>query len=196
MFSYIIGEVNTIRENYIVLENNNIGYKIFMSERHISSLVKGETRKVYTHFSVSDSAVELYGFLEFDEVEMFLTLNNISGVGPKAALAIISSLTVYQINKAIIENDINGLSKAKGIGKKTASRIILDLSDKIDMSKLKVLNTNTDIIKIEKNNNFYVAVEALVNLGYNKSDAENVLKNLDIKNMELSDIIKTALKRI
>lgn len=196
MFSYIIGEINIIRENYIILENNNIGYKIFMSERHISSIVKGETRKIYTHFNVNDSAIELYGFLDFDEVEMFLTLNNISGVGPKAALAIISSLTIYQINKAIIENDIDGLSKAKGIGKKTASRIILDLSDKIDINKLKSLNVSSDILNTKQNNNFYFAVDALVNLGYNKGDAENIVKNLDTNNMELPDIIKIALKRI
>lgn len=197
MFSYIIGEVNIIKDDYIVLENNNIGYKIYMSQRNISSFVKGENRKVYTEFIVRDDAVLLYGFLDFDEVEMFLNLNQVSGVGPKAALSILSTLTVYQINLAIIENSYQELSKAPGIGKKTASRIILELTDKIDIENVHSSSNDDKAISIEKNNdNFDIAVEALTNLGYNKIDAQNALKNVEIENIELSDIIKTALKRI
>lgn len=128
MFSYLIGEVKILKEDFIVLETNNIGYKIFMPKRNISTLIKNNTYKIHTEFIVREDAVLLYGFENFDDLEMFLNLKQVSGIGPKAALSILSTLSVYEIELAILGSDINTISKAPGIGKKSASRIILELS--------------------------------------------------------------------
>ncbi|MFM1533755.1 Holliday junction branch migration protein RuvA [Helcococcus ovis] len=197
MFSYLIGEVKILREDYIVLETNNIGYKIFMSQKNISTLIKNNTYKIYTEFVVRDDAVLLYGFENFDDLEMFLNLKQVSGIGPKAALSILSTLTVYEIELAIIGNDINTISKAPGIGKKSASRIILELSDKIDIEKINNIPTiSNPKVNIQNSGDYEFAIEALMNLGYTKMDAENSLKGLNIENMDLSDIVKAALKRM
>lgn len=197
MFSYLIGEVKILREDYIVLETNNIGYKIFMSQKNISTLIKNNTYKIYTEFVVRDDAVLLYGFENFDDLEMFLNLKQVSGVGPKAALSILSTLSVYEIELAIIGSDINTISKSPGVGKKIASRIILELSDKIDIEKINngvtVSNQKTNI---QNSSDYEFAIEALMNLGYTKMDAESSLKGLNIDDMDLSDIVKTALKRM
>ncbi|MFM1524426.1 MULTISPECIES: Holliday junction branch migration protein RuvA [Helcococcus] len=197
MFSYLIGEVKILREDYIVLETNNIGYKIFMPQKNISTLIKNNTYKIYTEFIVREDAVLLYGFENFDDLEMFLNLKQVSGVGPKAALSILSTLSVYEIELAIIGSDINTISKSPGVGKKIASRIILELSDKIDIEKINngvtVSNQKTNI---QNSSDYEFAIEALMNLGYTKMDAESSLKGLNIDDMDLSDIVKTALKRM
>ncbi|MGY3775944.1 Holliday junction branch migration protein RuvA [Helcococcus sueciensis] len=194
MFSYIIGEVKFIREDYIVLENNNIGYKIFMPARSISKFVLNETRKVFTEFVVREDSVTLYGFDEIEDLEMFLSLNNVSGIGPKAANSILSTLSVFELKLAIVNNDYKTITKAPGIGKKSASRIILELTDSIDIESLSGKEEHTQIV--EKDENYKVAVEALINLGYNNIDAKKALKDIDTTDMKLSDIIKSALKRI
>lgn len=194
MFSYIIGEVKFIREDYIVLENNNIGYKIFMPTRSISKFILNETRKVFTEFVVREDSVTLYGFDELEDLEMFLSLNNVSGVGPKAANSILSTLSVFELKLAIVNNDYKIITKAPGIGKKSASRIILELTDSIDVESLAGKEEHTQIV--EEDENYKVAVEALINLGYNNIDAKRALKDIDTTDMKLSDIIKSALKRM
>ena len=194
MFSYIIGEVKFIREDYIVLENNNIGYKIFMPKRSISKFILNETRKVFTEFVVREDSVTLYGFDELEDLEMFLSLNNVSGVGPKAANSILSTLSVFELKLAIVNNDYKTITKAPWIGKKGASRIILELTDSIDVETL--VDRDKQVQLVEEDENYKIAVEALINLGYNNMDAKRALKDIDTSVMKISDIIKTALKRI
>ena len=194
MFSYIIGEVKFIREDYIVLENNNIGYKIFMPKRSISKFILNETRKVFTEFVVREDSVTLYGFDGLEDLEMFLSLNNVSGVGPKAANSILSTLSVFELKLAIVNNDYKTITKSPGIGKKGASRIILELTDSIDVESL--VDKEEAVQIIEEDENYKIAVEALINLGYNNMDAKRALKDIDTSVMKISDIIKTALKRI
>lgn len=195
MFSYIIGEVKIIKEEFIVVENNNIGYKIYMPQNSISKLIKNEVHRIFTEFIVREDAVLLYGFLDDDELEMFLSLKQVSGIGPKAALSILSTLTVQEIKLAIVGNDVNELSTAPGVGKKTASRIILDLTDKIDIDSI-ISGENNIEIDNPKNENYDIAVDALINLGYTRQDAVSALKEVDFSNLSLSDIIKQALKRM
>ena len=194
MFSYIIGEVKYAKEDVVVLENNNIGYKILMSRKSIEKLNINDTDKIYTEFIVRDDGIYLYGFISKDEHLLFQSLTSVSSVGPKAALSILSTLEPLEIKKAIVSNDINSLSKSPGVGRKTASRIILELSDKIDMDDLIDLADSPSSIKTDSTK-LKFDVEALMNLGYNKSTAENALKNIDMDNLELSDIIKIALKK-
>lgn len=199
MFSYIIGEIKLIKENYIVLENNNIGYKIHMPQNSISKFSKNETHKIYTEYVVREDSVMLYGFVELEDLEMFLSLNQVSGIGPKASLAILSTLTTYETKLAILENDIKTLIKAPGIGKKSASRIILELTDKIDIEQIIHGKNNAEIDNIPKGNskNYDIALEALTNLGYTNQDASKALSGIEINDeLNLSDIIKQALKRM
>lgn len=194
MFSYIIGEVKAIKEDYIVLENNNIGYKIFMPTNSISTFIKNETHKIYTEFVVREDAVMLYGFVDIDDIEMFLHLNQVSGIGPKAALSILSTMSVYEIKMAIISNDVNALCKAPGIGKKSASRVILELTDKVEIDEL-VDGSKVNRQVIAHDENYEIAIDALINLGYSRQDAIEALKDVDTS-LGLSDVIKQALKRM
>lgn len=195
MFSYIIGQLKGYTEEYIVLENNNIGYKIYMPMKDISNLVKDEVYKIYTEFIVREDAVMFYGFMELDDLEMFLSLNSVSGIGPKAALSIISTIGVFELKLAIVGNDINTITKAPGVGKKTASRLILELTDKIDVDALASGKHIKDTTS-EENENYEVAIEGLIGLGYSKIDAQRALDGIDTSNMDLSDIVKAALKRM
>lgn len=194
MFSYIIGEVKFIRDDYIVLENNNIGYKIFMPRRSISKFILNETIKVFTEFVVREDSVTLYGFDELEDLEMFLSLNNVSGIGPKAANSILSTLSVFELKIAIVNNDYKTITKVPGIGKKSASRIILELTDSIDVESL--VDKGEIVQMIEEDENYIIAVEALMNLGYNNIDAKRALKDIDTTQMKLSEIIKMALKKM
>ena len=198
MFSYIIGQVKDLKEDYIVLENNNIGYKIYMPAKDISTLIKNEMHTIYTEFVVREDSVTLYGFISIDDLEMFLSLNTVSGIGPKAALAILSSMTVHELQVAIISNDIKTITRAPGVGKKTASRLILELTDKIDAEKVLAMNSDSVISEtiFSKNEDYDVAIEGLIGLGYSKQDAEKALKGIDLEGMDLSTIVKTALKRL
>lgn len=198
MFSYIIGQVKDLKEDYIVLENNNIGYKIYMPAKDISTLIKNEMHTIYTEFVVREDSVTLYGFISIDDLEMFLSLNTVSGIGPKAALAILSSMTVHELQVAIISNDIKTITRAPGVGKKTASRLILELTDKIDAEKVLAMNPDsaTSETIFNKNEDYDVAIEGLIGLGYSKQDAEKALKGIDLEGMDLSTIVKTALKRL
>jgi len=195
MYSYIIGEVKHINKEMIVLENNGIGYKILMPLMDTQELTINETCKVFTEYIVREDGVSLYGFVTQDELDLFLSLTSVSSVGPKAGLSILSTLYVLEIKKAILSNDINALTKAPGIGRKTASRIILELSDKIDINDLDELIEEKTISKnISENYDF--ALEALINLGYQKSVAEKALSSLDVEGMELSQVVRQALKKM
>ncbi|MDO4778573.1 MAG: Holliday junction branch migration protein RuvA [Tissierellia bacterium] len=193
MFSYIIGEVKYIGNSYIILENNNIGYKILMSQRNISNLLLNETHKIYTEFIVREDGVYLYGFYSIEELEMFLNLNTVSSIGPKVSLAILSALTINELKRAIANNDIITITKAQGVGKKSASRIILELSDKIRIEEL-VGKDDENNQNIMINDNYEIALEALINLGFTKQDAVKKLKGIETAELELSEIIKIALK--
>lgn len=195
MYSYIIGEVKFIDEETVILESNNIGYKLQMPLSDTSELAINDTRKIYTEFTVRDDGVYLYGFISQDSHKLFLSLTSVSSVGPKAALSILSTLTSYEVKKAITTSDIKLLTNAPGIGKKTASRIILELSDKIvlDVEEKEVSKT---IKKTSQNENYDFALDALVNLGYQRNAAIKALDSLDTNNMSLSQIVKEALKKI
>lgn len=194
MFSYIIGEVKFIEGEIVVVENSNIGYKIQMPLSEASELLINETQKIYTEFTVREDGVYLYGFISQESHKLFLSLTSVSSVGPKAALSILSTLTYHEVKKSIVTNDINMLTNAPGIGRKTASRIILELSDKIVLEE-KDINVDT-VIKVDnKNENYDFALEALINLGYQKNLAIKALDTIDIKGLDLSEIVKLALKQ-
>lgn len=194
MISYIIGDVRSISENEFVIENNNIGYLIKSSLSTLSLIELNNEYKIYTSLQVREDDMSLYGFYSKDELEMFLLLTSVSSIGPKNAIGILSSLEVDDVKLAIIESDIDKLTKAKGIGKKTASRIILELMDKI--KQMPDINANSKKTLTNVNEDIDVAREALINLGYAQNDINHVLNELKTSDLTLEELVKESLKRL
>lgn len=194
MISYIIGDVREINEESFVIENNNMGYLIKSSLSTLTLVELNNEYKIYTSLQVREDDMSLYGFYSKDELDMFLLLTSVSSIGPKNAIGILSSLGVEDIKLAIVNNDIDTLTKAKGIGKKTASRIILELMDKVKLMPSvdkETIKSSTSI-----NEDMDVAKEALENLGYAKNDIERVLLELKDSDLSLENIVKESLKRL
>lgn len=198
MISYIIGEIKYIGEDNFVIENNNIGYFINSSFNTIKTLEINNEFKIFTKMNVREDDISLFGFSSKDELEVFELLTSVSTIGPKNAIAILSTLNVDKIKLAIVNNDIDTLTKAKGIGKKTASRIILELVDKVKKMAINddISISNPDIDNISSNGEIEVAREALLNLGYQRNSIDKVLASLKDSDLSLEEIIKESLKRM
>lgn len=194
MISYIIGHVRSIKEDSFIIENNNMGYLIFSSLATLSNIEINNEYKIYTSMQVREDDISLFGFFTKDELEMFTLLTSVSTIGPKIAMGILSSISVNEIKTAIINNDIDKLTVAKGIGKKSASRIILELVDKV--KKMDFVPVENIKINNSKNDEIDVAREALLNLGYEKNDVEKVLSELKDTDLSLEGLIKESLKRL
>lgn len=195
MYSYIIGKVISKSKNILILENNNIGYEIYMTEIALSELNIGEDAKIYTYYNVTQDNISLFGFKNLEEKKMFENLISVSKIGAKTAIGILSSISAAELAISIITNDINRLSKLPGIGKKTAQRLVLEVIDKVKTEE--VIFTEEE----QKSNENYLnttekekdVIEALKVLGYNIKEIDNVIKTLDIKS-STEDMIKQALK--
>ncbi len=198
MISYIIGEIKYIGEDNFVIENNNIGYFINSSFNTIKTLEINNEFKIFTKMNVREDDISLFGFSSKDELEVFELLTSVSTIGPKNAIAILSTLNVDKIKLAIVNNDIDTLTKAKGIGKKTASRIILELVDKVKKMAINddISISNQDFDNITSNGEIEVAREALLNLGYQRNSIDKVLSSLKDSDLSLEEIIKESLKRM
>ena len=194
MISYIIGQIRSINEDNFVIENNSMGYIIFSSLTTLANIEINNEYKIYTSMQVREDDISLFGFIGKDELEMFLHLTSVSTIGPKTALGILSSLSVDEIKNAILNNDINKLTVAKGIGKKSASRIILELVDKVKKMNFVPIEKTEDVSVV--NEDFDVAKEALLNLGYQKNDIDRVLLELKDNELSLEELIKESLKRL
>ena len=195
MIAYIIGDVRSISEEDFVLENNQMGYLIKSSLSTLALLELNNESKIYTSLQVREDDMSLYGFYSKEELEMFLLLTTVSSIGPKNAIGILSSMGVNDIKLAIINSDIDKLTIAKGIGKKTASRIILELMDKVKKMPIED-NTSPSKVITYNNEDFDVAKEALVNLGYAQNDINNVLLELKDMDLSLEELVKESLKRL
>ncbi len=194
MISYIIGDVRAINEEDFIIENNNMGYQIKTSLSTLALIELNNEYKIYTSLQVREDDMSLYGFYSKEELEMFLLLTSVSSIGPKNGITILSSLGVEEIKLAIVNNDIDALTKAKGVGKKTASRIILELMDKVKV--MSMADKASTSAPISKNEDIDVAKEALLNLGYAQNDIAKVLAELKDTNLSLEELIKESLKRL
>ena len=196
MYEYIKGKYIGINKEYIIVENNVIGYKISTSGATMSSMPKcGEEIILYLEQIVREDFIGLYGFDSKEELEMFKLLLTVNGVGPKAALSLLSISRVNNLKYAIMTNDEKHICRGVGIGKKTAARIILELKDKLKPDEL--LN---DIQDFNESNNENIkvlseALSALLALGYSEKEADVALKKID-KNDSVENIIKNALKSL
>lgn len=211
MYAYLKGTIEAIEDDNIVLEVNHIGYNVKVPFSVVASLPGiGSNIKIYTYTCVREDAFILYGFLTQDDLRIFKSLITVSGIGPKGALGILSIMDADALRFAILAGDAKAISKAPGIGAKSAERIIIDLKDKMSIiSEEDALKGATSISKTGRKNNQENsfeqadiearndAIEALVALGYSASDALRAIKGLgDLSGMDSEAILKAALKII
>ena len=194
MFAYIKGSLEVKSINYVVVENNGIGYKIYMSSKSLGTIGNaGDKVKVYTHYHVREDDISLYGFISEEDLRMFEILISVSGVGVKSALTMLSDITPSSFALAVINDDVTRLTKVPGVGKKTAQRLILELKDKLKSEDITCGETEAEECKINTaiNNDAIVALQVL---GYCKREAEKALEKIDTQNLSVEETIKQALK--
>lgn len=191
LYEYIKGKVVDIREDYVILENGGIGYRIYTSRTSLMDLELDKMATMYTYLSVREEGISLYGFSSEEELSMFCNLILVSKIGPKGALNILSTLTPQQIVNAIHNNEADLLCAAPGIGKKTANRIILELKDRIPKD-LTLEKTNVQ----KEDDHVQLAIDGVMTLGYTRGEVYSIIKQLDINSMDTEQIIREVLKRL
>lgn len=200
MLSYIIGEVAEISADTVVVENNGIGFNIKTSAMTIDSLPPvGDMVRIYTYLHVRDDAMQIFGFLSKDELEVFKLLLNVNGIGPKGALGILSAISTDDLRFAVLSDDVNLIKSCPGVGAKTAQKLIIELKDKLRLEDAFEMAVNNNNKKNTVQDNTVIvmneAVEALVSLGYSSKDAIAAVKKVEnIQNKNSEQILKEALK--
>ncbi len=201
MYSYIKGELAEVNTDHIVIDVGGIGYMIYIPAQSINYLPGiGEMLKVHTYLYMREDAMILYGFLTKDDLEMFKLLITVSGIGPKGGLAILSTLSSDDLRFAVLSGDSKAISKAPGIGSKTAQRVILDLKDKLSLEDAFEKKLEHENEKINVSSNSQVkndAVMALNALGYSSTESLKAVSKVDItEDMDVEDVLKAALKHM
>ena len=198
MFYYLIGVVAEMEANLAVIDCGGVGYACATTNYTLSQLKKGERAKLYTYMNVREDAVDLFGFSSQSELHSFKLLLGVSGVGPKAALAILSTNTPANLAMAVVRGDEKALTAAPGIGKKIAQRIILELKDKLAKEQASFgPDTGGSVpLTVLPNDKAKEAGAALAVLGYSGSEVAAALKGIDIDTLPLEEIIRQALKRM
>lgn len=203
MFYYISGKLAYANPSTAVIDAGGVGYKLTISENTYNSLPPRHTQnvpeaKLYTYMAVREDDVELFGFANEAELSSFKMLLGVSGVGPKAAISILSLLTPEKFALAVCTEDRKTIAKANGIGPKTAARVILELKDKLmketDLGAAAQASIESASPIATPSGKLSEAQDALMVLGYSRAEAQNALKNIDTQNLGLEEIIKKALK--
>ena len=197
MYAYIYGQIVEKEPENLIVEANQIGYYIHIAPGMVSRFPEvGQMAKIYTYTSVREDAFWLYGFTSIDELNLFKLLITVSGIGPKGAMGVLSVMDVDTLRLAILSQDVKMIAKAPGVGAKSASRIVLELKDKVKPEDVIGSSTQSEdssaaaIVRQE-------AGEALVALGYTVSDAYRVLQQIEItEENTVEDVIKAALRRM
>jgi len=189
MIYRLVGELVSKKENFIIIDVNRVNYKVFVSPKtHQVLPTTGEELQIYTYLNVKEDALDLYGFLTEPELGFFEKLISISGVGPRSALGVMAVAPVNQLIATINEGKPDLLTRASGIGKKTAERVVLELRDKIAaLGTEEVVKGMESDIELE---------EALISLDYSKAQAKKIISQLDPKLTRLEDRLQAALKSV
>ena len=202
MISFIRGNIADVTENSVIVEAGNIGYEIFMtgSAMEQASRMKQEV-KIHTYFHVREDAMQLYGFLNKDDLQMFRLLLGVNGIGPKAALGVMSGLSADELRFAVLSDDVKTISKAPGIGRKTAQKMILELKDKLKLEeafeKKMEHEQESAVVGEALRDGRQEAVEALTALGYSSTDALRAVRKVtDVDPEDVEGILKAALKHL
>lgn len=202
MIAYIKGKVAEILEDRVILESGFMGYNLFMPMASAEAVLRrGDEVKLYTHLHVREDSMQLFGFLTKDDLHTFQLLLGVNGIGPKAALGILCGLTADELRFAVLSEDVKTISKAPGVGKKTAQKLILELKDKMDLQEAFDLKSQhvqeaqgdmADLSDARKE-----AVEALTALGYSGADALRAVKKVEMTpGMDVETLLKAALKNL
>ena len=201
MIAYVKVTVEDITEENVVLDVHDIGYNIKISAGTAGRLPRvGQVVKLYTYTCVREDAFLLYGFLTRDELELFKLCITVSGIGPKGGLAILSVMDADSLRFAIMSGDVKALSKAPGVGKRTAERLILELKGKISMEDTQVgreILGNGGELGVADTEQKREAIEALVSLGYGQAESMKAVNAIEgIENMDSGAVLKAALKKM
>lgn len=199
MISYVKGSLESIYEDGIVVDNQGIGYDIKTPTIVLNSMpALGSQIKIYTYLYVREDALSLFGFLTREDLRTFQLLIGINGIGPKAGLSILSTLTVEQLRYAVLSEDVKAISKTPGIGAKGAQRLIIELKDKLKLSDaLTPFMDSTDLTGANTGDIRSETALALVSLGYSNSDALRAIQAVDqMDGMDTETLLKAALKKI
>ena len=191
MYSYIKGTIEELYLDHIVIDNNNIGYRINVSSNTLKDLQLGNMAKIYTKLIVREDDMSLCGFSTKEELEMFELLTSVSKIGPKVGLGILSFASPRQLGAYIVSEDIAKMSKAPGVGKKTAERIILELKDKIAKQNIEFEPTLLSQAPVAVSQD--EAVDALIALGYSTAEAKEAVDKCKKTGLNTEDIIKKSL---
>ena len=199
MFYYISGKVAVIEPGMAVIDAGGVGYAINTSYTSARSVKTGEQATFYTYLHVREGIFELYGFVRREELSCFKQLIAISGVGPKAALAILGAVTPEKLALCVISGDEKALTAAPGIGKKLAQRILLEMKDKMSKDQLEAASGSSGIVMPEltvPGGAMEDALAALAVLGYPRAVAVNALQGVDTAGLATDEIVRAALKRL
>ena len=201
MIAYLKGIIVEVTESRLILDVNDIGYLIYISGRDAANMPgRGEEVKIHTYLNVKEDAIQLFGFLSEDDLEMYQLLLNVNGIGPKAALGVLSVLTPDDLRFAVLADDAKAIAKAPGIGNKTAQKLILELKDKLSLEDAfeKKLGKVTEAVPLMADSDAKTeALEALTALGYSASDALKAVRKAGVtEDMDTETILKLALKQI
>lgn len=184
MIALLKGKIESSTNEYLILEVSGVGYKVYISGNTFKNLSnKKEKIKLYTHLHVRENAMELYGFLKPEELEIFELLISISGIGPKGGLSVLNAVTINTLKRAIVNEESEILTKVSGIGKKMAEKIILELRNKIG-----------DKFKDQKTGSDSEAIDALMSLGYKLKQSRETLKKVPDKVKGVENRVREALK--
>lgn len=201
MISYIMGTLVDVKEDGIIVENQGMGYEIRVPMSVMGQLpLTGNMIKIYTYMYVREDLICLYGFLQKEDLMIFKLLITVNGIGPKGALAILSSMTPDDLRFAVLAEDAKTIARAPGIGAKTASRLIIELKDKLNIENISK-NSHVDAQDLNLNGQpsdlRNDTVSALVALGYSSTDAWKAVRGVEMtEDMEVEDLLKLSLKRI
>ena len=202
MFYFLKGALALLKPSFAVIDTGGVGYKITIGERTYQALSGKSEAKLFTHLAVREDGVELFGFPTEQELDTFLLLTSVSGVGPKGAIAILSQFTPEQFIMAVCTEDKKAVAKANGIGPKIAARIILELHDKLAAGNANIdlggdfANIPMPATTAPAGAEMADAQEALIVLGYNRTEILRALAGVDTAGMSSDQIIRTALKKL
>lgn len=198
MIGFVRGEIAYFEEDKVVLEVNGIGMNVYASSQTLSNLGSvGQQAVLYTHLNVKEDAMTLYGFLTKEDLKIFRLLITVNGIGPKGALSILNAITPEELRFAILAGDSKTIAKAPGIGAKTASRVILDLKDKLSVEEAFEAKLNHPVAKSKNDTAKSEAIEALTALGYSPSEALKAVNQVEHgEELDVEALLKAALKYI
>lgn len=202
MIAFLKGKIEELEETKVIVDVNGVGYGVYVTGRDAGILSGSqETIKLYTYFQVREDAMQLYGFLKKDDLHVFQLLLGVNGIGPKAALGILSALSANDIRFAVLAGDAKAISRAPGVGAKSAQKIILELKDKFDLQETfdtALSDTGADTVTAGTDKQIQdEAVQALVALGYPAGEALKAVRSVQpTEDMTTEELLKAALKNM